>query len=172
MFCNIKKITVDGVAFEKSTNRAGSGCCIRDLSAKGGGYCMFIDSQDVNIETKYLNDQNFEVSTSSPYEIAQTTIQNAYSGINIFKIDTLVHAESSTKPDSWYGSKAQPWPAAAYTESWRFEKGVKAMGYIYNKPANGNSKWNDEIKTLNSAYDALAQGSLVALVVGVTSILF
>ncbi len=69
MYCNVTKITVDGVTYDITKNRAGSGCCIRDFSAKGGGYCMFINSQETAVETKYLNDPNFEVSTSSPYEV-------------------------------------------------------------------------------------------------------
>ncbi len=171
MFCNITKITVDGVTYDVQKNRAGSGCCIRDFSAKGGGYCMFVNSQDDNVETKYLNDQNFEVSTSSPYEVQQTTIQNAYTGINTFKADSLV--KNNGKVDSWYGYKAQPWPAAAYTEMYRFEKDVKAIGYIYNKPAIGNKKWIDEIMILKGAFDSLMGGaSTLALVAGISSLLF
>ena len=170
MYCNIKKITVDGITYDLRKNRAGSGCCIRDFSAKGGGYCIFIDSQDADVETKYLNDPNFEVSTSSPYEVQQTTIQNAYTGINTFKIAVT---KNEGKPDSWYGLKAQPWPAAAYTEMYRFEKDVKAIGYIYNKPAIGNKKWIDEIKVLKSAFDGLIGGaSTLALVAGISSMLF
>ena len=117
IFCNITKIEVNSVVYDKTNNRAGSGCCIRDKTAKGGGYCMFIDSQDKTIETKYLNDQNFEVSTASPYEIVQTTIQNSQEGITTFKIDTITYGESGTssKPDKWYGSKVQPRAAASYT---------------------------------------------------------
>ena len=38
--CNVKLIT----KFDKETNRAESGCCLRDKSQKGGGYCVKLDA--------------------------------------------------------------------------------------------------------------------------------
>jgi len=81
-------------------------------------------------------------------------------------------AAAGSKPNSWIGYKAQPWPAASWAEKYRFEKGDKAIGYIYNKPATNNAKWIDEIKTLASAFNALAGGSAVAIAATVASLLW
>ena len=40
LFCNITKVASQ----DSAANRAGSGCCLRDESQKGGGYCMKLDS--------------------------------------------------------------------------------------------------------------------------------
>jgi hypothetical protein len=55
---------------------------------------------------------------------------------------------------------------------YRFQKGDSAIGYIYNKPATGNDKWTDEIKTLNFSFNALASVSSLALVTAISSLLF
>lgn len=177
MKCDVTKITTAaGVLVDSSSNRAGSGCCIRDKTQKGGGYCMFIDSTDTSIETKFLTDANFAVSTASPYEITQTSIQKAYSGITTFYVPdaTISYPLPGTpaKPNSWIGYKAQPWPAASWAEKYRFEKGDDAAGYIYNKPATNNAKWIDEIKELQSAFNALAGGSTVVIAATVASLLW
>ena len=57
--------------------------------------------------------------------------------------------------DSWHGFKAQPWPAASWTEMYRFEKDDKATGLIYNAPVSGAKRWLDETKTLKLAYSSL-----------------
>ena len=44
ILCNITKITASGVTYDYNANRAESGCCIRDKSQKGGGYCVKLAS--------------------------------------------------------------------------------------------------------------------------------
>ena len=46
----------------------------------------------------------------------------------------------------------QPWPAAGWSEKFRFEKGNKAVGYVHNAlGADNKEKWIDETKSLNGA---------------------
>ena len=49
---------------------------------------------------------------------------------------------------------------------YRFEKGDKATGLIYNSPADGSAKWLDETKTLVGAYDAIRNASMFTAVFG------
>lgn len=63
----------------------------------------------------------------------------------------------------------QPWPAAAFTESYRFEKGDKATGYIYNYAAIEAKRWLDETKVLN---EALLGATLLSVGATVASLLF
>ena len=74
--------------------------------------------------------------------------------------------------DSWYGYKAQPWPAATWTEMYRFEKDDLAVGLIYSAPAEGSKRWIDEKKTLNFGYYSLAGASILSLVAGISALMF
>ena len=40
IYCKIKKVAT----FDSAANRAESGCCLRDETQKGGGYCMKLSS--------------------------------------------------------------------------------------------------------------------------------
>ena len=44
--------------------QAGSGCCIRDKSQKGGGYCMTLNSTANGVDSFFLTDANFETVLS------------------------------------------------------------------------------------------------------------
>ena len=80
----------------------------------------------------------------------------AHTGITTFYVPAaLTTSSGGSKIDSWTGFKAQPWPAATWTEMYRFEKGDKATGMIYSSPATGAARWLDEKKTLNTAYNSL-----------------
>lgn len=61
------------------------------------------------------------------------------------------------------GYKQQPWPAASWSEMYRFEKGDKATGYIYNKNGSNSAKWIDETKTLNWAVAAFSPSAVVTV---------
>jgi hypothetical protein len=97
-----------------------------------------------------LTDANFVTILSDPYVMTDISdVSSGYEGITTFHIVT---AESDyTDFNYWVGIKAQPWPAAAWSESFRFEKGDKATGYIFNKNGSGADKWYDETMTLNDA---------------------
>lgn len=70
----------------------------------------------------------------------------------------------TTNGDWWYARKLQPWPAAAWSEKFRFEKGDKAIGYVHNKLGTNNAdRWKDEMKTLNFS---LTSASLSLATVG------
>ena len=89
----------------------------------------------------------FETVLATPYDLTSIAVpQNAHIGITTFY--AVKDASDSAKWDSWVAYKAQPWPAASWTEMYRFEKGDKATGLIYNAPAVGSAKWIDETEVL------------------------
>lgn len=50
IYCNIKEVA----NIDHTSNRVESGCCLRDASQKGGGYCMKLGQNSVT--SLYLND--------------------------------------------------------------------------------------------------------------------
>ena len=54
MYCDISM--VNGVYY--TSNRVGMGCCLRDNSQDGGGYCTVLASSDFT--TYFLTETNFE----------------------------------------------------------------------------------------------------------------
>ena len=64
MYCNIKKI--DGKDYQQ--NRTNSGCCLRDASQKGGGYCMLLSGKR-SVNSLFLTDANFATVLASPYDL-------------------------------------------------------------------------------------------------------
>jgi len=81
-------------------------------------------------------------------------------------------ASNGNSLDSWTGYKAQPWPAATWTEAYRFEKDDKAVGLIYNAPATGNARWIDEQMTLKFGYHSLTGATILSLVAGISVLYF
>lgn len=63
---------------------------------------------------------------------------------------TLDTDSSATSPNKWEATKLQPWPAAAWSEMYRFEKDDEAIGYVHNQLGTSNAlRWKDEKKALN-----------------------
>ena len=50
------------------------------------------------------------------------------------------------------GTKLQPWPNSSWAEMYRFEKGDKAVGLIYNNDGSNSAKSIDEQMTLEHAF--------------------
>lgn len=66
----------------------GSGCCLRDLSQKGGGYCTRLNAKKDGIDTNFLTDAQFETITKSPYDMSEVTeLTTKIDGITSFQID-------------------------------------------------------------------------------------
>ena len=81
IYCNITK--VDGKGEE--ANRAESGCCLRDKSQKGGGYCMKLGVPATTVVTVFLSDPNFETVLATPYDLTSIAVpQKSQEGITIF----------------------------------------------------------------------------------------
>ena len=173
IYCDITMI--NGV--DSSGSRVDNGCCLRDDSQDGGGYCTVLKSGDA-FETYFLTETNFENVVGGDDLSTQTAVSDTYDGITTFYIDKVDGDDVSGDPagnhasadgnnyDTWEAIKFQPWPAAAWSEMYRFESGDKATGYIYDKNgANTNDKWYDETKTLTGATTLTAGLAATVLVV-------
>ena len=100
MRCNIENI--DGN--DDSVGRSGFGCCLRDLSQDGGGYCMTLNSTKDGVDTYFLTEANFETVLSSPYDLSSVSAPSAqYVGITVFYIDSA--ATDETEYNYWTGYK-------------------------------------------------------------------
>jgi len=167
--CDITKVA--GTTY--TANRAESGCCLRDESQKGGGYCMKLNSLQTDVISLFLTNAQFETVLATPYDLTSiSTVQKAYEGITTFSISNKSLNAVGQKLDSWVGTKVQPWPAASYTEMYRFEKGSKATGYIYNYVGIDSKRWLDETKILNEAVRAFVGASLLSLGTAIGTLLF
>uniref|UniRef100_A0A7S3MNS6 Uncharacterized protein n=1 Tax=Favella ehrenbergii TaxID=182087 RepID=A0A7S3MNS6_9SPIT len=135
---------------------------------------MKLSSTQKEVVTVFLTDANFETVLATPYDLTSIAApQKSQIGITIFYVPTSQqNAASNDSLNSWTGYKSQPWPAASWTEMYRFEKDDKATGLIYNAPATGASKWLDESKTLKGAFNALTGATLLSLVAGICAISF
>ena len=130
--------TIDSNAFA-----AYSGCCIKDETQDGGGYCMMVNSATDGMNTYFLTDANFETVLASYDFSTMTAVTDAYAGITTFKTEQVAGAWGNV-----YGYKLQPWPAAAYAEGYRFVKDQEVTAYIYDPSGSGSAKWLDEKVTL------------------------
>lgn len=83
--------------------------------------------------------------------------------MTIFSVDTSYTMTDGDNYNFFTGYKQQPWPAASWSEMYRFEKGDKATGYIYNKNGSNSAKWIDETKTLNWAVAAFSPSAVVTV---------
>lgn len=70
IFCNITKVN----KLDMNDNRAESGCCLRDKSQKGGGYCMKLGVPATSVVTVYLTDPNFETVLATPYDLTSIPV--------------------------------------------------------------------------------------------------
>ena len=68
--------------------------------------------------------------------------------------------DSENRYESWDGYKVQPWPAASYSEMYRFQKDDYAMGYIYNSNGADAKKWIDELVKLKGAFSGLSTAGI------------
>ena len=82
--------------------------------------------------TVFLSDPNFETVLATPYDLTSIAApQKSHVGITIFYVPTALQSLANNNTlDAWTGFKAQPWPAASWTEMYRFEKDDKATGMI------------------------------------------
>ena len=125
---------------------------------------MLLNGNQDGIDSYFLTDSNFETVLSSPYALdTMTQPTSQYEGITIFHIDT--NDSDTTDWNYWVGYKVQPWPAAAWSEMYRFEAGDKATGLIYNNNGSNADHWIDETRTLVGAM--LGMNNLVCAI-GVT----
>ena len=67
--------------------------------------------------------------------------ESTYVGITTFYINDETDASVGTFY-VWSGYKAQPWPADSWEDMYRFEKGDKATGYVYDYEATDAAKWH------------------------------
>jgi len=145
--------TIDSNAFA-----AFSGCCIKDETQEGGGYCMMVNSSTNGMNTYFLTDANFDTVLSSYDFSTMTAVTDDYPGITTFKTEQVAGAWGHV-----YGFKLQPWPAAAYSESYRFVKGQDVTGYIYDPNGTSSAKWIDEEVTLTKGASELVASAAVIL---------
>ena len=170
MRCNLSVIRGN----DSSANKAGMGCCLRDREvSKGGGYCMILNNNSDDIETYFVTEDEF-VDILSTYTLETIAkVADPYEGITTFKL--VENADNSALTDAnlenfFTGYKAQPWPAESYLSNrYRFDKGDKATGYIYDVSGNNSDKWIDETEyLLNGAFvsQVLSSVALAFLAVG------
>ena len=136
MRCNISD--VKGVVAE-----ANYGCCLRDRSKKGGGYCMTRSIYGDLINTFFLDEENdwTEVLTD-PFDLtAMSQPSFLYVGITTFYIVDETPEEIGTL-HKWSGYKIQPWQAASYEDTYRFEKDDETTGYVYDHGATSSARWH------------------------------
>ena len=155
MRCNISD--VNGVVAG-----ANYGCCLRDKSQDGGGYCMTKASNGSSVNTYFLDEaSDWAQVLASPYDLSSMAVPSStYVGITTFYI---VDESSSGTLYTWSGYKAQPWPAASWDDMYRFEKGDLATGYIYDPGQTDSAKWQIETtRTLAGAVEKLSNLTLTA----------
>ena len=155
--------------------KSGSGCCLRDLEdTEGGGYCLIMDSLDVNNPKTYrLTEDNFESLTATTSvvftdEMLQSidTTTAGFTAFNCGTVDSSGHGFSNCR-------KLQYWPAASWANGFRFQKGDSVMGYVLdNNVANTDvsTKWMDEEQILLNA-TSLFMASSVAIVSGLSMLM-
>ena len=117
---------------------------------------MVVDENREDIDSLYLTEANFQTVLADPYDL--TSIEEPtkkYAGISIFYITdntTQTEIDASRPFQQFTGKKLQPWPNSSWAEMYRFEKGDKAIGLIYNSDGSNSAKWIDEEMVLNSAF--------------------
>lgn len=100
-----------------------------------------------------------------------STVTTGESGITMFKAEVSTIEVNTSSPNVWHATKLQPWPAAAWSDMYRFEKGDEAVGYVHNKLGSSNKlRWKDERMALNSSLSSVSL-SLVALIGSAVSLL-
>ena len=166
MDCNLTSIESN----DSTSNKAGFGCCLQDLSQSGGGYCMTVNSSRDDVETYYLTEANFQTVLADPYDLSSIEAPtDKYTGITIFYVEDLTDVAeageiAAGRPfKTFTGYKVQPWPNSSWAEMYRFEKGDDAVGLIYNSDGTNAGKWIDEQRTLNSAMASLEALAATAL---------
>ena len=144
IYCDIESIgSNDG-----NGNKSGYGCCLQDISQDGGGYCVTVNSARDDIDSKYLTQANFETVLADPYDLSSIEVPTEkYIGITVFHITDNTDASeiSAARPFKQFtAKKLQPWPNSSWAEMYRFEKGDKAVGLIYNNDGSNADHWIDE----------------------------
>lgn len=111
------------------------------------------------MKTLWLSDSDFDTVMQSPYDLGSITEQeNAVVGFQDFYVVTTDDdfQDGTGQLNKWIGYKAQPWPAAAFTDSYRFESGNKAVGMIYNSGGSSADKWLDDYFELKGAMSGIS----------------
>ena len=124
---------------------------------------MTLAVSGLGVDTYYLSESNFATVLTSPYNLSTiNALGTQYEGITTFSVTNVSPATTGDdRYGSWDGYKAQPWPAATYSEMYRFENGDKAMGYIYyDSDGTDATRWVDELVTLKGAFHGLSTVSI------------
>ena len=128
-----------------SGSKSGFGCCLQDLSQDGGGYCVVVNSSRDGIDSKYLTEANFQTVLADPYDLSSIEVPTDQAeGITTFHIDDVTDTATYDPYITFYATKVQPWPNSSWAEMYRFEKGDRANGLIYNNEGSNADKWIDE----------------------------
>ena len=81
MQCNLANISGSDTSVDKS----GWGCCLRDESIYGGGYCMVVNSTQDGIDTYFVTDDEFRTVLADPYDLTTLTpLDEQYDGLTKF----------------------------------------------------------------------------------------
>lgn len=136
----------------------GSGCCIQDASSQaGGGYCVLYSATNSNAKTYYMKDEDFEdavqAGTIQEDYYMEDDSDNDY-GFEIFDCPTA----SSSELDCY---KFQLRPAAAYSNSFRFEKGNMAKAISFEAGVG----FSDTFVILEEAFRNLGPSAIVVATV-------
>ena len=146
------------------TTADGSGCCIQDASSQaGGGYCVLYSATDTKAKTYFLKEEDFEdavqASTIQEDYYLEDDSDNDY-GFEIFDCPTA----SASELDCY---KFQPKPAAAYSTSFRFEKGNLAKVISFEAGVG----FKDTFIVLEEAFRNLGPSAIVVATVNLLMVM-
>ena len=103
IFCDITQIKLN----DDMLGILGFGCCLRDLTQQGGGYCLRLKSEKT-LKTAYLTELDFKSIVLSPFDmtnISDVADADTYEGITTFKISTSEAETDSENFKFWTGTK-------------------------------------------------------------------
>ena len=105
LYCNIENIDENTAA--SGVSRSGFGCCLRDLSQNGGGYCLRLSDDGSEYVTAFLTEADFDTILESPYTMTDiSNVTDGYEGITTFSISSEAdETDDSGNKDFWTGSK-------------------------------------------------------------------
>ena len=148
MECNLTSIGADN---KTGDEKKGSGCCLKDDTQYGGGYCLIVNEAMDDVDTYYVENSQFTTILETPYSLDDLEVpDDLYTGITVFYI-----SNSGTNMKTFTGTKVQPWPAAGWDSMFRFESGDKATGLVYDWQIGLSSQGADEV--VDPAYVAVQQ---------------
>lgn len=153
--------------------KTGSGCCLRDQEdTEGGGYCLIMDSLDVNNPKTYrLTEDNFESMTGTTSVVfTDEMLQSGDTTTYGFIAFNCENADQDTMTNC---RKLQYWPAASWANGFRFQKDDEVLGYVLDNNVSNtdvSTKWMDERQILLNA-NSLFMATSVAVVSGIAMLM-